>query len=52
MQRVFAGAREPKSLWVLPGAKHGGYYDAAPEEYERRVSSFFEGSLSRTEARK
>ena len=35
-----SGAR----LWVVPGADHGEYYQAAPLEYERRVIEFLEQS--------
>lgn len=38
----FAAAREPKSLWVVPGAGHGEYFQAAPEELEQRVVGFLE----------
>jgi dipeptidyl aminopeptidase/acylaminoacyl peptidase len=34
-------AGEPKDLWLVPEAKHVESFDAAPEEYARRVSEFF-----------
>lgn len=36
---------EPKELWVVPGATHGRCQEAAPEEYDRRIRSFFETHL-------
>ena len=41
-----AAAREPKQMWVVPGVGHGGYYQAWPEEYERRIIQFFDQALS------
>jgi len=40
-QLPYDAAREPKELWIVPGAGHGGYIGAAPQEYERRVIAFF-----------
>jgi dipeptidyl aminopeptidase/acylaminoacyl peptidase len=45
MQRVFAAARDPKELWIEPDATHGSYVRTAPEEYERRVTGFFDRNL-------
>jgi dipeptidyl aminopeptidase/acylaminoacyl peptidase len=39
---LFDAARDPKELWIVPGAGHGGYIGAAPQEYERRVIAFLE----------
>lgn len=39
----YEAAGEPKALWVVPGCGHGGYLQAAPEEWERRVVAFFDG---------
>ena len=36
-------AKEPKRLWVVPGADHGKYLDAQPEEYRRTVMGFLDG---------
>ena len=41
----FDAAGEPKSIWKIPGASHTGGIDAEPDEYERRVTAFFEASL-------
>ena len=40
-RRLFAAAREPKELLVIPEAAHAGCWEAAPLEYERRVAGFF-----------
>ena len=42
----FAAAGEPKQMWVVPGVGHGGYFQAWPEEYERRIIQFFDRALS------
>lgn len=42
-QALFEAAAETKELWIVPGAGHGGYQQAAPEEYEHRIMEFFEG---------
>jgi dipeptidyl aminopeptidase/acylaminoacyl peptidase len=47
-QNLFDAAGEPKELWVVPGAGHGGYSDAAPEEYPRRIVEFFMAAFSLT----
>ena len=44
-QILFRAAREPKELWVLSNVGHGGYYYAEPEEFTRRVVSFFDAAL-------
>jgi dipeptidyl aminopeptidase/acylaminoacyl peptidase len=46
-QRMFAAAREPKSMWIVPGADHGKYLQAAPAEYESRVIAFLDAALGR-----
>jgi len=42
-----ARAGEPKALWIVPGCGHGQYLDVAPEEWERRVVTFFDGAVLR-----
>ena len=42
---LYNAAREPKELWIVPGAGHGGYISAAPQEYEWRVIAFFDRRL-------
>lgn len=44
-QRVFAAAKEPKSLWIVPGANHGECMKKAPAEYTKRLVTFFDASL-------
>jgi pimeloyl-ACP methyl ester carboxylesterase len=38
---LFAAARDPKQLWIVPGVGHGGYRQAQPDEYERLIVGFF-----------
>jgi uncharacterized protein len=38
---LYRSAREPKSLWLVPGADHGEYAAVAPAEYEHRLAEFF-----------
>jgi alpha-beta hydrolase superfamily lysophospholipase len=38
---IYAAARGPKQLWVVPGAFHTAAYGFAPEEFRRRVLNFF-----------
>lgn len=38
-------AREPKTPWEIPEAKHVGGMEARPAEYERRVAGFFDDEL-------
>ncbi len=44
-RKLFAAAKEPKELWIIPGAGHGGTLAAAGSEYEKRVGEFFDKSL-------
>lgn len=39
-ERLFARARPPKELWLVPGAAHVDLAGYAPEEYRRRVLGF------------
>jgi dienelactone hydrolase len=41
----FDAAREPKEIWLVPGAGHTGGIEARPDEYERRVVGFFDDTL-------
>ena len=38
---LYEAAREPKSLWQIPGAGHGKGFETDPEEYEKRVLDFW-----------
>jgi alpha-beta hydrolase superfamily lysophospholipase len=40
-RRIYAAARGPKSLWMVPGAFHTAALGFAPEEFRRRVLDFF-----------
>lgn len=40
-QLIYAAARGPKQLWVVPGAFHTAALGFQPEEFRRRVLSFF-----------
>ena len=42
---LYQAAGEPKELWILPHVGHGGYLQAEPKEFERRVVSFFDTAL-------
>ncbi|MEM7426531.1 MAG: alpha/beta fold hydrolase, partial [Pseudomonadota bacterium] len=42
---LFAAAEEPKTLWMIPGARHEDFHARQPREYERSVLSFFRTSL-------
>ena len=44
MERVH-GAAAGSTLWIVPGAHHGNYAQASPEEYPRRFVGFFESAL-------
>jgi fermentation-respiration switch protein FrsA (DUF1100 family) len=39
-QAFFAKAREPKSLWLVPGAAHVDLYGFAKTDYEKRLLGF------------
>ena len=41
----YGAAADPKTLWEIPGAGHTGGIRAQPEEYERRVMTFFDEAL-------
>jgi uncharacterized protein len=44
-ETYFEAAREPKEIWLVPGAGHTGGIEAQPAEYERRVVGFFDDAL-------
>jgi dipeptidyl aminopeptidase/acylaminoacyl peptidase len=43
--RLFAAAREPKELWLIPGAVHGGTVYMAGDEYRKRILMFLDAHL-------
>ncbi len=44
---LYAAARDPKELWIIHGAGHGGTLAAAGGEYEKKVGEFFERNLKK-----
>ncbi len=44
--RLYNAAREPKELWIVPGANHREIEAVAAEEYRRRVVQFFEQAFA------
>ena len=42
---LYANAKEPKELWVVPDTPHVSAYMTEREEYERRVLGFFDRHL-------
>jgi hypothetical protein len=44
-QVFYDAAREPKTIWKVPGSGHTGGIEAQPAEYERRVIGFFDRAL-------
>jgi alpha-beta hydrolase superfamily lysophospholipase len=40
-EMIYAAARGPKELWVVPGAYHTAALGFQPEEFRRRVLAFF-----------
>jgi fermentation-respiration switch protein FrsA (DUF1100 family) len=45
-QELFGRARQPKEMWLVPGAKHNQALQIASDEYRRRVLAFFEQHLA------
>lgn len=39
-ERLYAAARAPKELWIVPGARHFNMHAYAGREYEQRISAF------------
>jgi fermentation-respiration switch protein FrsA (DUF1100 family) len=44
--RLFAAAKDPKELWLIPGAVHGGTVYAAGDEYGERILRFLDKHLN------
>ena len=44
-QVFYDAAREPKTIWRVPGSEHTGGIEAQPAEYEARVVGFFDRAL-------
>jgi dipeptidyl aminopeptidase/acylaminoacyl peptidase len=45
-RKLFAAAREPKELWIVPHAAHRQIEQVAREEYRRRVIDFFDRAFA------
>jgi uncharacterized protein len=45
-QILFDAAKQPKELWIVPGAKHNQAATVQPEEYARRTVGFFDRYLA------
>jgi fermentation-respiration switch protein FrsA (DUF1100 family) len=43
--KLYEAAREPKSLWIVEGAGHGGYAAIAAAEFRRRLGDFYRANL-------
>jgi dipeptidyl aminopeptidase/acylaminoacyl peptidase len=48
-RKLFDAAREPKRYWLVPDANHSRGWQAAPEEYERRVLEALQDGLRAAE---
>jgi len=46
-RRLFAAAREPKTLWIVPGAGHLECGQVAGKSYQERISDFFGKALEK-----
>lgn len=40
-RKLYAAAREPKRMWVIPGGGHNNIVEAAGPEYARRLREFY-----------
>jgi fermentation-respiration switch protein FrsA (DUF1100 family) len=49
---LYAAAGGPKEFWYEPSLGHAKFFDAMPQEYERRVIGFFDRSLRAPVARR
>jgi len=44
-QGIYEIAKEPKDIWVVPGADHGEASEKGGEEYQKRIIKFYQESL-------
>ena len=49
-EMIYAAARGPKQLWIVPGAFHTAALGFQPEEFRRRVLAFFASAASNSGA--
>jgi dipeptidyl aminopeptidase/acylaminoacyl peptidase len=45
VMKLFGAAGEPKSLWIVEGAGHGGYASVAAAQYRSRLTDFYTTNL-------
>lgn len=48
IRQFYNTASQPKTLWEVPEAGHGGVYNSRPEEYQEQVLTFFNTALLKT----
>ena len=46
-RELFDAAREPKELWIVPGATHEDFSRVDPQGYRRHVVGFLRRNLAR-----
>ena len=46
-ERLYAAARNPKELWIVPGGGHFNMHSYAGKEYEQRITAFLSQYLRR-----
>lgn len=44
-ERLFAAARQPKDIWIVPGAGHFNMHSYAGRQYEERIADFLDQHL-------
>lgn len=49
-QRIYAAARGPKSLWMVPNAFHTGALGFQPVEFQQRVLQFYANPMGEVQA--
>jgi alpha-beta hydrolase superfamily lysophospholipase len=49
-QRLYDRAGEPKTLWTVPGARHGELAEIGGRDYQDRILAFFNDAFSRQNA--
>ncbi len=48
--KLYDAARNPKTIWIVQGAGHGGYVGIAATEFSQRVTDFFAQGLRSPDA--
>ena len=43
--RLFNATNDPKSFWLIEGAKHQNFHRFAGKQYEKKVMTFFQKNL-------